>query len=106
MSPTINIEARGEANIGDPLSLWCNVSLVGDATVGDITVSLQNPTGTVIKSTTTSTYLDIQFQHLSKDDEGLYTCTATVRVQGSEEILTANASMSVVINGKSEAQCE
>ena len=68
-------------------------------------MSWQNPTGTVIKSTTTSTYLDIQLQSLNKDDEGLYTCTATVRVQGSEEMLTANASMAVVINGKSEVHC-
>ena len=70
--------------------------------MGDITVSWQNPTGTVIKSTTTSTTLDIRFEHLSRDDEGLYTCTASVRMQGSKEMLTANASMAVVINGKSE----
>ena len=80
--------------------LRCNITIPDDAIVREITLSWENPSGTVIRSTTTSTTLDITFQHLSQDDKGLYTCMASVRIHGSEQPLTANASMEVGVNSK------
>lgn len=102
LPPVLTIETAGEPIEGELFSLWCNVTVLGSSAVRDniVTVSWENPSGTIIKSTTTSTNLEIAFQHLSQDDEGSYTCTASVRLQSSAQLLTANSSVEVVMKSK------
>lgn len=100
LPPTIEIEARGEPIAGEPYSLWCNVTVHGSVTVREIALSWQNPSSTVIRSTTTSTNLEVTFGHLTQANEGSYTCVASVSIQGFEQPLTANASIQVVMSGK------
>ena len=102
LPPVIAIEARGEPNEGEMFDLWCNITVPDNATVRDIALRWENPSGTVIRSTTTSTNLAITFQRLSEDDKGFYTCTTSVRIYGFEQPLTANASMEIVVNSKPE----
>ena len=80
LPPVITIEARGEPNEGEMFDLWCNITVPDDATVRDIAPRRENPSGTVITSTTTSTDLAITFQRLSEDDNDFYTCMAAVRI--------------------------
>ena len=103
LPPVIAIESRGEPTEGETFSLWCNITVPYDAIVHDIALSWENPSGNVISSTTTRTNLDIAFQRLSQDDKGLYTCMTSVRIQGSEQPLTANASVEVVVNSKPQS---
>ena len=80
LPPVITIEARGEPNEGEMFDLWCNITVPDDATVRDIVLRWENPSGTVIRSTTTSTNLAIKFHCLSEDDNGFYTCMASLKI--------------------------
>ena len=68
--------------------------------VHNFVVSWQHPNGTEIKSTSSRTGLGLVLSNLSKEDEGRYTCLVSVGMQGSEEQLSANASVEVILNGK------
>lgn len=91
-------------NKGEIYSLLCNVTSLGDSSSTDLTISLQNPSGNVIESITNSTSLEKVFSSLSLDDQGLYTCLLSFKLQGSEQLQFINESIEIIVNGKSSLQ--